>query len=215
MPIEKNRRLQPSPNDVAIEKNLLNGAWQYAEPSSDRLHTCYLCAIIKWLNYRRLWHKATHLNKRTNNGHQKITWNKYQSVSQCKSPEGQGSKIEVPRDARKPNFRKQEKLRRNRSQHSSIHLSRSLYLNPKVGQDQMSGGASVLCLHAAPVSNALWKPQAKPIGTVAHPEIHKYFEVRIGRASVSCLHATSVAITVAIDPWKLVEVGDYFNVHIC
>ena len=32
--------------------------------------------------------------------------------------------------------------------------------SPKVGQDQVSGGVSVLCWHAAPVANVLWKPLA-------------------------------------------------------
>ena len=27
-----------------------------------------------------------------------------------------------------------------------------------MGQDQVSGGVSVLCWHAAPVANVLWKP---------------------------------------------------------
>ena len=31
---------------------------------------------------------------------------------------------------------------------------------PKIGQDQVSGEVSVLCWHAAPVSNVLWKPFA-------------------------------------------------------
>ena len=30
--------------------------------------------------------------------------------------------------------------------------------SPKMGQDQVSGGISVLCLHAAPIANVLWKP---------------------------------------------------------
>ena len=32
--------------------------------------------------------------------------------------------------------------------------------SPKVGQDQVSEGVSVLCWHAAPVANVLWKPLA-------------------------------------------------------
>ena len=32
------------------------------------------------------------------------------------------------------------------------------YASPKVGQDQVSGGVSVLCWHAAPVAYVLWKP---------------------------------------------------------
>ena len=30
--------------------------------------------------------------------------------------------------------------------------------SPKVGQDQVSGGVSVLCRHATPVADAPWKP---------------------------------------------------------
>ena len=30
--------------------------------------------------------------------------------------------------------------------------------SPKVGQDQVSGGVSVLCWHDAPVAYVLWKP---------------------------------------------------------
>ena len=32
------------------------------------------------------------------------------------------------------------------------------HASPKVGQDQVSGGVSVLCWHAAPVEYVLWKP---------------------------------------------------------
>ena len=32
--------------------------------------------------------------------------------------------------------------------------------SPKVGQDQVSRGVSVLCWHAAPVANVLWTPLA-------------------------------------------------------
>ena len=32
--------------------------------------------------------------------------------------------------------------------------------SPKMGQDQVSGGVSVLCWHAAPIANVLWKPLA-------------------------------------------------------
>ena len=30
--------------------------------------------------------------------------------------------------------------------------------SPKVGQDQVPRGVNVLCWHAAPVANVLWKP---------------------------------------------------------
>ena len=57
------------------------------------------------------------------------------------------SKREVPRDVRNSKVRRQDKFRRDWSRHSS-----------KVGQDQVSGGISVLCWHAAPVAYVLWKP---------------------------------------------------------
>ena len=39
-----------------------------------------------------------------------------------------------------------------------IGLEIRKHASPKVGQDQMSGGFSVLCWHAAPVAYVLWKP---------------------------------------------------------
>ena len=39
-----------------------------------------------------------------------------------------------------------------------IGLDIGTHASPKVGQDQVSGGVSVLCWHAAPVANVLWKP---------------------------------------------------------
>ena len=39
-----------------------------------------------------------------------------------------------------------------------IGLNIRTLASPKVGQDQVSGGVSVLCWHAAPVANVLWKP---------------------------------------------------------
>ena len=39
-----------------------------------------------------------------------------------------------------------------------IGLDIRTHASPKVGQDQVSGGVSVLCLHAAPVAYVLWKP---------------------------------------------------------
>ena len=39
-----------------------------------------------------------------------------------------------------------------------IGLDIRTYASPKVGQDQVSGGVSVLCWHAAPVAHVLWKP---------------------------------------------------------
>ena len=62
-------------------------------------------------------------------------------------------KTEVPRDVRNSKVRKQDKFRRDWSQHRTL-------TSPKVGQDQVSGGVSVLFWHAAPVANILWKPLA-------------------------------------------------------
>ena len=38
-----------------------------------------------------------------------------------------------------------------------IGLDLRTHASPKVGQDQVSGGVSVLCWHAAPVAYVLWK----------------------------------------------------------
>ena len=38
-----------------------------------------------------------------------------------------------------------------------IGIDISTHASPKVGQNHVSGGVSVLCWHAAPVANALWK----------------------------------------------------------
>ena len=40
-----------------------------------------------------------------------------------------------------------------------IGLDIRTHASPKVGQDQVSGGVSVLCWHAAPVAYDLWKPR--------------------------------------------------------
>ena len=39
-----------------------------------------------------------------------------------------------------------------------IGLDIRTHASPKVGQDQVSGGVSVLCWHAAPVAYVRWKP---------------------------------------------------------
>ena len=39
-----------------------------------------------------------------------------------------------------------------------IGLDIRTHASPKVGQDQVFGGVSVLCWHAAPVAYVLWKP---------------------------------------------------------
>ena len=41
-----------------------------------------------------------------------------------------------------------------------IGLNIRTLASPKVGKDQVSGGVSILCWHAAPVANVPWKPLA-------------------------------------------------------
>ena len=48
----------------------------------------------------------------------------------------------------------------NKISSGDIGLNIRTRASPKVGQDQASGGVSVLCWHATPVSNGLWKPLA-------------------------------------------------------
>ena len=49
---------------------------------------------------------------------------------------------------------------RNKTSSGDIGLNIRTLASPKVGQDQVSGGVSVLCWHAALVANVLWKPLA-------------------------------------------------------
>ena len=48
----------------------------------------------------------------------------------------------------------------NKTSSGNIGLNIRTFASPKVGQDQVSRGLSVLCWHAAPVANVLWKPLA-------------------------------------------------------
>ena len=47
----------------------------------------------------------------------------------------------------------------NKTSLGEIGLDIRTHASPKVGTDQESGGVSMLCWHAAPVANVLWKPQ--------------------------------------------------------
>ena len=47
----------------------------------------------------------------------------------------------------------------NKTSSGEIGLDIRRHISPKVGQDQVSAGVSVLCWHAAPVANVLWKPR--------------------------------------------------------
>ena len=48
----------------------------------------------------------------------------------------------------------------NKTSTGEIGLNIRTHASPKVEQDQVSGGVSVLCWHAAPVANGLLKPRA-------------------------------------------------------
>ena len=48
----------------------------------------------------------------------------------------------------------------NKTSSGEFGLNIRTLASPKVGQDQVSGGVSVICWHAAPVANVLWKPIA-------------------------------------------------------
>ena len=48
----------------------------------------------------------------------------------------------------------------NKTRSGEIGLNIRTLSSLKVGQDQVSGGVSVLCWHAAPVANVLLKPLA-------------------------------------------------------
>ena len=47
----------------------------------------------------------------------------------------------------------------NKTSSGEIGLNIRTHASPKVGQDQVSGGVGVLCWHASPVANVLWKPR--------------------------------------------------------
>ena len=49
----------------------------------------------------------------------------------------------------------------NKSSLGEIGLTIRTHASPKVAQDQVSGGVSILCWHAAAVANVLWKLLAK------------------------------------------------------
>ena len=49
-----------------------------------------------------------------------------------------------------------ESQSRNKTSSGEIGLNIRTLASPKVGQDQVSGGVSVICWHAAPIANVLW-----------------------------------------------------------
>ena len=66
----------------------------------------------------------------------------------------------VKRNKAKEKYRGVFEIQRSGDKTSSgeIGLDIRTHASPKVGQDQVSGGVSVLCWHAAPVAYVLWKP---------------------------------------------------------
>ena len=57
----------------------------------------------------------------------------------------------------------------NKTSSREIGLNIRTLASRKVGQDQVSGGVSVLCWHAAPVANVLWKPEKSMINVKSTP----------------------------------------------
>ena len=78
-----------------------------------------------------------------------IIGTKYEAMN----PTAISEKKEVLRDVRNSKVR-------NKTSSGEIGLNIRTLPSPKVGQDQVSGGVSVLCWHATPVANVLWKPLA-------------------------------------------------------
>ena len=66
----------------------------------------------------------------------------------------------LERDKAKEKYREMVEIQKSGDKTSSgeIGLDMRTHASPKVGQDQVSGGLSVLCWHAAPVAYVLWKP---------------------------------------------------------
>ena len=59
------------------------------------------------------------------------------------------NKTEVPRDVQNSKVLKQRKLGRDWSQHKT-------HASPKEGHDKVSGGVSVICWHATPVTKLMF-----------------------------------------------------------
>ena len=85
----------------------------------------------------------------------------YQVGERCHSKCTQGIIEKVPRGIQaKEKYRGVFEIQWSGDKTSSgeIGLDIRTHASPKVGQDQVSGGVSVLCWHAAPVAYVLWKP---------------------------------------------------------
>ena len=68
--------------------------------------------------------------------------------------------IKIAKEKAKEKYRGVFEIQKSGDKTSSgeIGLDIRTHASPKVGQDQVSGGVSVLCWHAAPVAYVLWKP---------------------------------------------------------
>ena len=79
----------------------------------------------------------------------------------------------------------------NKTSSGDIGLNIRTLASPKVGQDQVSGGVSVLCGHAAPVANVLWKPLA------INQKVKSGNKVKISnRVKYSCNAWSTMGVTV-------------------
>ena len=58
----------------------------------------------------------------------------------------------------KEKYRRMFEIQKSGEKTSSVEIGLDIltHASPKVGQDQVSGGVSVLCWHAAPVAYVLW-----------------------------------------------------------
>ena len=91
-----------------------------------------------------------------------------------------------------------------------IGLDIRTHASPKVGQDQVSGGVSVLCWHAAPVAYVLWKPCTIRYGPFV------MFSVDSGYHSCHTTLFESVDFSEhftlqVISPWRLPEFYNRFK----
>ena len=74
-----------------------------------------------------------------------------------------------------------------------IGLDTRTHASPKVGQDQVSRGVSVLCWHAAPVAYVLWKPAQ--LGKKSNSVIRsRYVMVKNCRCLVCSIKGTKLSI---------------------
>ena len=110
-----------------------------------RLRMCSLkvMCILNLSVYRSHPYQQPGISKR--HIYQRSTISNFYHVSFCEAKEKYRGVFEIQRSGDKTSSGK-------------IGLDIRTHASPKVGQDQVSGGVSVLCWHAAPVAYVLWKP---------------------------------------------------------